>query len=134
YRIALFQFWRGQEEPNRLYPLHWAFYIETGPDVGNTYEVVGDENTYTFRTRVNQLLENKEDHRGGCYVGRVNSDAELVKMGDILAKVEIHRNLPFWNSNSWVETALRVLHDARFCIYSEQFMKFGRLQNTMLLA
>lgn len=50
-----------------------------------------------------------------------------------LAKVEIRRNLPFWSSHSWVETALRALDDARFCVYSEHFMmKFGRLQNTML--
>ncbi|KAG1766848.1 hypothetical protein EV702DRAFT_980562, partial [Suillus placidus] len=123
--------WQGEEEPLKLYPLHWAFYVETGPGVGNTYEVVGDHNTYTFRIRLNQPLGNQEDYCGGCCVGIV-SEAELAIMGDILATVKVFRNIPFWNNHNWVVTALRALRDSGFCIHREEAPCYGDLQDIML--
>ncbi|KAG1876170.1 hypothetical protein C8R48DRAFT_374376 [Suillus tomentosus] len=131
YRIALVQFWRGQKEPLRPYPLHWALYVETGPGVGNTYEIVGDQSTYTFRVTVNQPLANKEDYHGCCYLGRV-SEAKLPRMGAILAKIEVFRNCPVWNIHDWVGTALRTLRDSGFPVHSEEEVRHGRLQDEML--
>ncbi|KAG1893838.1 uncharacterized protein F5891DRAFT_1195864 [Suillus fuscotomentosus] len=131
YRIALVQFWRGQKEPLRPYPLHWALYVETGPGVGNTYEIVGDQSTYTFRMTVDQPLANKEGYRGCCYLGRV-SEAKLPRMGAILAKIEVFRNCPIWNSHDWVETALRTLRDSGFPVHSKEEVLHGCLQDEML--
>ncbi|KAG2338088.1 hypothetical protein BDR05DRAFT_1004505 [Suillus weaverae] len=130
YIIALVQFWRREEEPLKLYPLHWAFYVETGPGVGNTYEVVGDH-SYTFRIRLNQPLENMEDYRGDCCVGIV-SEVELAIMEDILATVKVFRKSPLWNNHNWVETALRALRDSCFSIYREEALYYGDLQDAML--
>ncbi|KAG2156754.1 uncharacterized protein EDB93DRAFT_1078998, partial [Suillus bovinus] len=127
--IALLQFWRGEQEFLRPYPLHWALYVETSPDVGNTYEIVGDQNTYTFRMTENQPFEHK-GYRGGCCVGRLNSEEELALMGDILKKVEIFQDIPTWNSHNWVKTALRTLRHSGFCIDLDE--SIGNLQYIML--
>ncbi|KAG2072802.1 hypothetical protein BDR04DRAFT_971338, partial [Suillus decipiens] len=83
--------------------------------VGNTFEIVGDQTTYTFRMTENQLFENK-DYRGGCYVGRVKSKAEVALMGVILKKVEVFQNIPAWNSHEWAKAALSVPRNSGFFI------------------
>lgn len=80
---------------------------------------------------VNQPLANKEDYRGCCYLGRV-SETKLSRMGAILAKIEVFRNCPIWNSHDWVETALRTLRDSGFPVHSEEEVRHGRLQDEML--
>ncbi|KAG2032114.1 hypothetical protein BDR03DRAFT_1002803 [Suillus americanus] len=105
-----------------FYLLRWALYVETGQDVGNTYEIVGEQDSYTFRMTENQPLENK-DRCGGCYVGRLNSDTELALMGDILKKVEVFQNNLAWNSHDWVETALTTLGDSGFSIHMEEWIR-----------
>jgi hypothetical protein len=81
---------------------------------------------------IQPALDNKEDHCGGCYVGRVNLDAQLAAMGDILAKVRIHQSLPYWNSHAWVEVALRRLGNSGFGINCEKLMWLRHLQQSML--
>ncbi|KAG1790208.1 uncharacterized protein HD556DRAFT_1242660, partial [Suillus plorans] len=130
YKISLFQYWRGQQEfLTRPYPLHWVLFVETSPDFGNTYEIVGDQNTYTFRMTENQFFDDRE-YRGGCQVGILKSEAELTLMGEILQKVVIFQNIPTWNSHNWVKAALRTLGHSSFCIHLDVLV--GNLQYVML--
>lgn len=108
YNIKVVQFWRGEKEPLRLYPLHWAIYVETSPGIGNTYQLVGNQTNYAIDIRFNQRLENSEDWRGSYSVGSVSS-TELAETETILQRVDIIHNLPSWNSQDWVDDALRYL-------------------------
>ncbi|KAG2352833.1 hypothetical protein BDR07DRAFT_1435936 [Suillus spraguei] len=86
----------------------------------------------TFRMTENQPLANKEDCRGGCYVGRVNSEAQLALMGHLLEKVEVFQNIPVWNSHDWVEAALRTLRNSGFFIHGKKSTIYGCLQDIMI--
>ncbi|KAG2074282.1 hypothetical protein BDR04DRAFT_1151368 [Suillus decipiens] len=108
YNVKVVQFWRGEKEPLRPYPLHWAIYVETSPGIGNTYQLVGDQTNYTIDIRLNQPIKNSKDLRGSYSVGSV-SWTELVEMETILPRVDIIHGLPWWNSQDWVEDALRYL-------------------------
>ncbi|KAG1795574.1 uncharacterized protein BJ212DRAFT_1291213 [Suillus subaureus] len=59
-------------------------------------------------TRLNRPLQNLDDWRGSYSIGSVSS-TELDKMEAILQIVGIIHNLPCWNSQDWVEDALRYL-------------------------
>ncbi|KAG2073066.1 hypothetical protein BDR04DRAFT_958236, partial [Suillus decipiens] len=111
--VQVVQFWRGEEEPLRPYPLHWAIYVETSAGIGNTYQIAGNSPDYAIDIRLNQPLENLEDLRGSLIVGRVNK-GELDAMEQLLARVAIVRNLPHWNSHNWVEGALGYLRRCYF--------------------
>ncbi|KAG2096382.1 hypothetical protein BD769DRAFT_1780802 [Suillus cothurnatus] len=106
HNIKVVQFWRGEKEPLRPYPLHWAIYVETSPGIGNIYQLVGNQTNYAIDIRFNQPVENSEDWRGSYSAGSVNS-TELVEMETILPRVDIIHNLPCWNSQDWVDDALR---------------------------
>ncbi|KAG2141815.1 uncharacterized protein EDB93DRAFT_1252500 [Suillus bovinus] len=108
YNVKVVQFWRGEKEPLRPYPLHWAIYVETSPGIGNTYQLVGNQTDYTIDIKLNQPLENSEDSRGSYSVGSV-SQAELTELETILPRVDIIHNVPWWNSQDWVDDALRYL-------------------------
>ncbi|KAG1887008.1 hypothetical protein F4604DRAFT_1916842 [Suillus subluteus] len=108
YDVEVVQFWRGEEEPLRPYPLHWAIYVETSPGIGNTYQLVGNQKNYAIDIRLSQPLENSEDLRGSYSVGSV-SWAELAEMETILLRVDIIHDVPWWNGQDWVDDALRYL-------------------------
>jgi hypothetical protein len=108
HNIKVVQFWRGEKEPLRPYPLHWAIYVETSPGIGNIYQLVGNQTNYAIDIRFNQPVENSEDWRGSCSAGSVNS-MELAEMETVLPRVDIIHNLPCWNSQDWVDDALRYL-------------------------
>ncbi|KAG2128667.1 uncharacterized protein EDB93DRAFT_406618 [Suillus bovinus] len=129
YDVQVVQFWRGEEEPRRPYPLHWAIYVETSPSIGNTYQIAGDSTNYAIDIRLNQPLENLEDLRGSCIVGKVNRK-ELDAMETLLPRVAIMRDLPCWNSHNWVEDALGYLR--RCCCFSiVGEIKLSGLQDNM---
>ncbi|KAG1861570.1 hypothetical protein DFJ58DRAFT_777423 [Suillus subalutaceus] len=107
YDIKVVQFWRGEKEHLRPYPLHWAICVETRPDIGNTYQLVGDQTNYAIDIKLNQRLP-KSDERGSYSVGSVSS-TELDEMETTLRRVDIIHNLPCWNSQDWVDDALRYL-------------------------
>jgi hypothetical protein len=88
-----------------------VLYVETGSGIGNTYEIIGDQDSYTFSMTENQPLENKDCY-GRCYVRSLDSETVLALIRDNLKKVEVFRNNPAWNSHDWVETALRTLRDS----------------------
>ncbi|KAG1774449.1 hypothetical protein EV702DRAFT_1123875 [Suillus placidus] len=129
YNVQVVQFWRGEEEPRRPYPLHWAIYVETSPGIGNTYQIAGNSKNYAIDIRLNQPLENPEDLGGSCIVGRVNK-RELNAMETLLPRVAIVRNLPCWNSHNWVEGALGYLR--RCCFFGiAGEMELSGLQDNM---
>ncbi|KAG1822143.1 hypothetical protein EV424DRAFT_1399885 [Suillus variegatus] len=129
YNVQVVQFWRGEEEPRRPYPLHWAIYVETSPGIGNTYQTAGDSENYAINIRLDQPLENPEDLRGSCIVGSV-SRTELDAMETLLTRVVIVRDLPCWNSHNWVEDALGYLR--RCCFFSiVGEIKLSGLQDNM---
>ncbi|KAG1841696.1 hypothetical protein DFJ58DRAFT_844944 [Suillus subalutaceus] len=97
YDVEVVQFWRGEEEPLRPYPLHWAIYVETR-----------NRKNYAIDIRLSQPLENSEDLRGSYSVGSV-SWAELAEMETILLRVDIIHDVPWWNGQDWVDDALRYL-------------------------
>ncbi|KAG1802597.1 hypothetical protein EV424DRAFT_1304381, partial [Suillus variegatus] len=99
------QFWRGEEEPGRPYPLHWAIYVETGLGIGNTYQIIKNSDNYTLNVRHNQPLENRKDWRGSFIVGTVTW-VEFSEMERILATVDITYDVPSWNSHDRVMSAL----------------------------
>ncbi|KAG1795572.1 uncharacterized protein BJ212DRAFT_1228153, partial [Suillus subaureus] len=76
--------------------------------IGNTYQLVGNQTNYAIDIRFNQRLENSEDWRGSYSVGSVSS-TELAETETILQRVDIIHNLPSWNSQDWVDDALRYL-------------------------
>jgi hypothetical protein len=108
HNIKVVQFWRGEKEPLRPYPLHWAIYVETSPGIGNIYQLLGNQTNYAIDIRFNQPVENSEDWRGSFSAGSVNS-TELAEMETILPRVDIIHNIPCWNSQDWVDDALRYL-------------------------
>ncbi|KAG2128086.1 hypothetical protein BD769DRAFT_1639885 [Suillus cothurnatus] len=108
YDVKVVQFWRGEKESLKPYPLHWAIYVETSPGIGNTYQLVGNQTNYAIDIRLNQPLENSGDLRGSHSVGNVNW-TELTEMETILSRVDIIHKLPSWNSQDWVDDALRYL-------------------------
>ncbi|KAG2038898.1 hypothetical protein BDR03DRAFT_981177 [Suillus americanus] len=108
YDVEVVQFWRGEREPLRPYPLHWAIYVETSPGIGNIYQLVGNQTNYAIDIRLSQPLENSEDLRGSYSVGSV-SWTELAEMEAILLRVDIIHDVPWWNSQDWVDDALRYL-------------------------
>ncbi|KAG2029747.1 hypothetical protein BDR03DRAFT_1096222 [Suillus americanus] len=108
YNIKVVQFWRGEKEHLRPYPLHWAICVETSPNIGNTYQLVGNQTNYAIDIKLNQRLENSEDWRGSYSIGSVSS-TELAEMETTLRRVDIIHNLPHWNSQDWVDDALRYL-------------------------
>ncbi|KAG2338879.1 hypothetical protein BDR05DRAFT_1003832 [Suillus weaverae] len=129
YDVKVVQFWRGEKEPLRPYPLHWAIYVETSPGVGNTYQLVGNQKNYATDIKLNQPLENPKDLRGSYSVGRV-SRAELAEMETILPRVDIIHGIPWWNSQDWVDDALRYLKCWGFSdIVGE--IELSRLQDKM---
>ncbi|KAG1772561.1 hypothetical protein EV702DRAFT_617017 [Suillus placidus] len=129
YDVKVVQFWRGEKEPLRPYPLHWAIYVETSPGVGNTYQLVGNQKNYAIDIKLNQPLENPKDLRGSYSVGRV-SRTELAEMEAILPRVDIIHGIPWWNSQDWVDDALRYLKCWGFSdIVGE--MELSRLQDKM---
>ncbi|KAG2747057.1 hypothetical protein P692DRAFT_20736616, partial [Suillus brevipes Sb2] len=95
----------GEEEHRRPYPLHWAIYVETGPGIGNTYQITRNSYNYAINIRLDQPPKNRKDWRGSFIVGTVTW-AELGEMERILATVDIVRNVPSWNSHDWVMSAL----------------------------
>ncbi|KAG1863812.1 hypothetical protein F4604DRAFT_1030306 [Suillus subluteus] len=108
YDIKVVQFWRGEKEHLRPYPLHWAICVETRPDIGNTYQLVGNQTNYAIDIKLNQRLPKSDDWRGSYSVGSVSS-TELDEMETTLRRVDIIHNLPCWNSQDWVDDALRYL-------------------------
>ncbi|KIK41242.1 hypothetical protein CY34DRAFT_40148, partial [Suillus luteus UH-Slu-Lm8-n1] len=103
--VEVVQLRPGEEEPRRPYPLHWATCVETGPGIGNTYQITGNSDNYAINIRLDQPLENRKDWRGSFIVGTVTW-AELGEMGRTLATVDIVRNIPSWNNDDWVMSAL----------------------------
>lgn len=79
--------------------------------------------------KLNQPLENPKDLRGSYSVGRV-SRAELAEMETILPRVDIIHGIPWWNSQDWVDDALRYLKCWGFSdIVGE--IELSRLQDKM---
>ncbi|KAG2073995.1 hypothetical protein BDR04DRAFT_966052, partial [Suillus decipiens] len=105
YNVEVVQFWRGREEPRQPHPLHWAIYVETGRGMGSVYQIIGNPNNYTIEIKHNRLFENRTHWRGSFIVGTVTW-AELGAMESILARVEVIRGVPTWNSRNWVASAL----------------------------
>ncbi|KAG1752807.1 hypothetical protein EDB19DRAFT_1903198 [Suillus lakei] len=113
YDVQVVQFWRGQEEYLRPHPLHWVIYLPTGPDIGNTYHLKGDADTYTMEFRRNQPHVNPDDWRGSHTMGRV-AEHHLYLFERNLASVPITYDDPTWNSQNWVWECLRQLRHQNF--------------------
>ncbi|KAG1797644.1 uncharacterized protein BJ212DRAFT_1465224 [Suillus subaureus] len=113
YNVEVVQFWQGQKEYLRPYPLHWVIYIPTGPGIGNTYHILGNTDTYTIEFKRNQPHVNPNDWRGSFTVGRVATH-QLALLERHLASVPITRHDPRWNSQNWVWECLRYLRRQRF--------------------
>ncbi|KAG1861569.1 hypothetical protein DFJ58DRAFT_872310 [Suillus subalutaceus] len=108
YNIKVVQFWRGEKEHLWPYPLHWAICVEISPDIGNTYQLVGNQTNYPIDIRLNLRLQNSDDWRGSYSVGSVSS-TELDEMETTLRRVDIIHDLLCWNSQDWVDDTLRYL-------------------------
>lgn len=101
----LCNFGKAKQQP---YPLQWAIWVETGPRIGHTFKLVGDQTNYAIDIRLHQPLENWHNLRGSYCVGTVNRK-ELDEMESILQRVDIIHNIPWWNDQDWVDDALRYL-------------------------
>ncbi|KAG1863811.1 hypothetical protein F4604DRAFT_1030219 [Suillus subluteus] len=105
YNIKVVQFWRGEKEHLRSYPLHWAIYVETSPDIGNIYQLVGNQTNYAVDIRLNQHFQNSDDWRGSYSVGSVSS----TELAEMVRRADITHDLLCWNSQDWVDDTLRYL-------------------------
>ncbi|KAG2029748.1 hypothetical protein BDR03DRAFT_975593, partial [Suillus americanus] len=86
YNIKVVQFWRGEKEHLRPYPLHWAICVEISPGIGNAYQLVGNQTNYTIDIRFNQPRQSSPKWR--------QPSKELISY-------TIFRALPCWNSQDW---------------------------------
>ncbi|KAG2128953.1 uncharacterized protein EDB93DRAFT_147118 [Suillus bovinus] len=113
YDVEVVQFWQGQIEYLRPHPLHWVIYVPTGPDIGNTYHLLGNKENYTLEFRRNQPHINPDDWRGSHTMGRVAA-SKLALFEWHLSSVPIMYDDPRWNSQNWVWDCLRHLRHQRF--------------------
>ncbi|OJA13696.1 hypothetical protein AZE42_10924 [Rhizopogon vesiculosus] len=118
YNVEVIQFWRGQRAPGRPYPLHWAIYIPTGPGIGNTYEILGNIDTFTINFRRNQPHQNTHAWRGSFLVCRLPIH-QLAQFETLLATVPVMRNDQRWNCQNWVWDGLRCIRQQGFQISRE---------------
>ncbi|KAG1736783.1 hypothetical protein EDB19DRAFT_1829817 [Suillus lakei] len=94
----------------------WATYISTGPGIGNIYEILGDQDTYTLDIRRNQPEPNPDPlGRERIEVGKVALD-QLDWLETYLARVPIRRHDPNWYPNHWVWDVLCDLRERGFAI------------------
>ncbi|KAG2135769.1 hypothetical protein DEU56DRAFT_388263 [Suillus clintonianus] len=105
YNVEIIQLWRGKIGPYRHFPLHWVIYVETDPGIGNTYQVVGNPDNYATDIKLNQPYEKSDNWRGSFSVGTVNW-VQLGEMERIISRVQIMHDIPGWNSQDWVASAL----------------------------
>lgn len=108
--VELLQSWRGGEGPQQHCPLRWAIYIETSPGIGNIYQIIGNSDNYAIGVGRNQPLE--RDLYDRLSIGTVTLE-ELGEMEGILETVEIVRNVPSWNNNDWIISALGTLSQSK---------------------
>ncbi|KAG2101339.1 uncharacterized protein F5147DRAFT_762725 [Suillus discolor] len=99
--VELLQSWRGGEGPQQHCPLRWAIYVETSPGIGNIYQIIGNSDNYAIDVGRNQPLE------------RTFALEELGEMEGIFETVEIVRNVPSWNNNDWIISALGSLSQSK---------------------
>ncbi|KAG2096367.1 hypothetical protein BD769DRAFT_1394686 [Suillus cothurnatus] len=128
YNVEVVQFWRDEERTRRHCPIHWAIYVETGPGIGSTYQIIGNSNNYAIDIRHNQPLQTQNQRYGSIVVGTVTW-VELFEMERILATVDI---MPDWNSHDWVMSALVSLSElSGIMIMSESRLQDLRCKNCM---
>ncbi|KAG1751171.1 hypothetical protein EDB19DRAFT_1846179 [Suillus lakei] len=87
------------------YPPDWAIWIPTGPGVGNTYQIIGDQDTYTLDIRRNQPKVIPYPGQTSVHVGRVAAHKLAVLEKCLIGRPITHHD-PKWNPRYWVWEAL----------------------------
>lgn len=128
FPIEVVQFWRGQGASGHPFPLHWAIFVRTSCRNGNYYHVLGNVDTFTVVIERNKPKRNAERWRGDHTVGFV-APQHLGILEATLWHVPVVRHDSTWNTQKWVNEALRTLRSINIPVDPE--VSLARLQTQM---
>lgn len=129
FAIEVVQFWRGERSRDSPFPLHWALFVRTSGRNGNYYHVLGNTDTFTVVAERNQVQRQTDLWRGNHTIGYIPPH-QLGAFEAYLSCVPVIRHDPTWNSQQWVNDALRTLRSYHFFIDVEITM--AKLQTQMV--
>lgn len=87
---------------------HWNILVPFDRVHGMLYELMGNYDTFTYRAeKISHYLESSVI-RGGCQIGEIPADS-LDCLATKLSEVQIHRNTPEFDCQTWVIEVMRLL-------------------------